>query len=119
MRQIGHGALAVDLGAQAVGIGSGEKLPHRHRDVVLVGEQVVAVAVSQPASFDLQMQALGAVRVDRAKVEAREHVQHQERGQALVVGGHLVDIVAAIGGADRRLVVALRSGEVVECVQAA
>ena len=62
-----------------------------------VGEELIARAVALAADFELQVNAVGGERVG-VDVEARHHVQHRERDDALAVGRALVDREAAIVG---------------------
>ena len=65
------------------------------------------------------MQALRAVRVERGGLEALEDVEHQEHDHALPVGWALVDLVPAIGRADRLDELAGGGREIVQAVEAA
>ena len=65
------------------------------------------------------MEAQGAVRVEPGELEALQDVEHQQRDHALAVGRALIDLMAAVGGADRVDELAGRAREVVDGVQAA
>ncbi len=66
-----------------------------------VGQAGIAIAHREPARLGLEMQPLGAVRVESAKLEPFQDVQHLQRDHALAVGRALEHLEAAIGGPDR------------------
>ena len=50
-----------------------------------IAEEGVAIANGEPVGFGLQMHAFRRPRIEPAELEARQDVQHDERGDALVV----------------------------------
>ena len=84
-----------------------------------IAHEPVTVPVGEARRLRLQVETLGAERIERREVETGQDVQHQQRDDALAVGRALVDVQVAVSGADRRHVVGARGGEVVHRVQAA
>ena len=82
-----------------------------------IGDERVAIAKGEAPGLDLQMQAFGRQRIEPAEIEARQDVQHDERGDALVVRRNLADVEAAIVGRDRRHIVGLVVGQILQAVQ--
>jgi hypothetical protein len=115
-RQLGHGAIRPDRRAQLGGVGLGQQPVDRHLGLGRIGDEAVAVLIGQPRRLDLQMQTPGRQRLVPGEVEARQHVERDERGQPLAVGRAFVDPVTAVVGTDRGDILALGRGEVLERV---
>ena len=111
--QLDERPLAIDQGAQPCGVGLVQQPADRHVDHGGIGQAGVAVAIGQARRFRLEVQPLGAVRLERVELETFQDVQHEQRDHALAVGRALVHLEPAVGGPDRRDELARRGGEVV------
>ena len=62
-----HRAGRIDRGAQPVRIGCRQQLLDRYLDVILIADEACRGPIGEPARLDLEMQPLGAVRLQRAE----------------------------------------------------
>ena len=65
---------------------------------VRIGVVAGAVFVGEALGFDLDVEGVGGLEAHAAQVEVLEDVEHLQGGEALGVGGHGVDVDAAIVG---------------------
>ena len=67
-----------------------------------VGDVGVAHGIGETRRLERDMEALGAERVERGKIEALQDVEQYQRGQALGVGGQFQHVEPAVIRGDRR-----------------
>ncbi|MHC2777594.1 hypothetical protein ACVIM7_007085 [Bradyrhizobium liaoningense] len=118
VRQVKH-AVHADLADVLVGKALLEHLGDVDPHVLGRGNMHLAVHVGDACRFRLEMEALDAHGRVLGQIEARQDVEHQERGDARAVRRALPDIVALVQGAYRRGHFGRVRGEIVERVQAA
>ena len=89
-----------------------ERLQELRGHAVGIGEVGRTVGEPNPLRFDEPVQIVGAVVAERLDVVALENVQHLERHEALGIGRHLVDVVAAVARVNRVHPIRLVAGEI-------
>ena len=68
---------------------------------VRVGIVAGAVFVGQALGFNLDVEGLRGLETESAHVELLDHVEHLQRSQPLCVGGHGINVDAAVAGHQR------------------
>ncbi|MDR6756362.1 hypothetical protein J2Y48_001652 [Mycoplana sp. BE70] len=117
--QIGHRAVALDRGRERTRIVSRQQSIDGHIHLIRIADVPVSIAIGEPTRLDLQMQSLNTAWTEPLQIKFRKDVEHQQCRQALIVGRHLVYVMAAVGNAHWLDILAGGGGKIIECMESA